>query len=361
MTKVMIERFDQPTVRSEEIESGPVTKGRHEVGHAADDLLLGSASTSPSTADSNTVLAGRFSTTVDRGATHRVIGAGCDAESRAAVEGRPVPAATVCRRGARRRGTMRGVSQEDPSRVDVLVVGAGPAGAAAAFWLAEARSLGARRREEGVPAGEDLRRRPDAPCGAPARRHGPRRPARATSTATRGCARSPTASPSSSTWPDHPDFPPYGYVVRRRDLDEMVAEQAVKAGATLWQGAEAVAPLVEDGLVTGAAIARKDTGTTETVRAKYVVVADGANSRFGRALGTARDRTYPMGMAIRGYFTSPYHDEPWIESPSRPPGPRRQPHAGVRVDLPGRRRHGERRRRAPRHVHRLHHASTPPN
>ena len=26
---------------------------------------------------------------------------------------------------------------EDPSRVDVLVVGAGPAGAAAAFWLAE--------------------------------------------------------------------------------------------------------------------------------------------------------------------------------------------------------------------------------
>ena len=44
------------------------------------------------------------------------------------------------------------------------------------------------------------------------------------------------------------------------------------------------------------------------------MVADGANSRFGRALGTSRDRTYPMGMAIRGYYTSPYHDEPWIES-----------------------------------------------
>ena len=75
-----------------------------------------------------------------------------------------------------------------------------------------------------------------------------------------------------------------------------------------------MAPLVEDGLVTGAAIARNDSGTTEAVRAKYVIVADGANSRFGRALGTARDRSYPMGMAIRGYFTSPYHDEPWIES-----------------------------------------------
>jgi geranylgeranyl reductase family protein len=113
-------------------------------------------------------------------------------------------------------------------------------------------------------------------------------------------------------WPDHPDFPSYGYVVRRRDLDEMVAERAVKAGATLWSGAEAVAPLVEDGLVTGAAIKRD--GATQPVRATYVVVADGANSRFGRAVGTVRDRTYPLGMAIRGYFTSPFHDEPWIES-----------------------------------------------
>ena len=25
-------------------------------------------------------------------------------------------------------------------------------------------------------------------------------------------------------WPEHPDFPSYGYVVRRRDLDEMVAD-----------------------------------------------------------------------------------------------------------------------------------------
>jgi menaquinone-9 beta-reductase len=50
------------------------------------------------------------------------------------------------------------------------------------------------------------------------------------------------------------------------------------------------------------------------VRARYVVVADGANSRFGRSLGTSRNRNYPLGMAIRGYFESPRHDEPWIES-----------------------------------------------
>jgi menaquinone-9 beta-reductase len=44
------------------------------------------------------------------------------------------------------------------------------------------------------------------------------------------------------------------------------------------------------------------------------VVADGANSRFGRALGTVRDRSYPMGMALRGYYRSPRHDDTFIES-----------------------------------------------
>ena len=44
-----------------------------------------------------------------------------------------------------------------------------------------------------------------------------------------------TASRSSSPGPSTPTSRPYGYVVRRRELDEMVADQAVKAGATLWQ------------------------------------------------------------------------------------------------------------------------------
>jgi len=115
-------------------------------------------------------------------------------------------------------------------------------------------------------------------------------------------------------WPSHADYPSYGYVVTRRNLDEMVADQAVKAGATLWPATEATEPLVENGLVTGAIVTRKDSGTTEPVRGRYLLIADGANSRFGRALGTARSRRYPLGMAIRGYFRSPRHDEPWIES-----------------------------------------------
>jgi menaquinone-9 beta-reductase len=50
------------------------------------------------------------------------------------------------------------------------------------------------------------------------------------------------------------------------------------------------------------------------VRARAVVVADGSNSRIGRALGASRDKDLPQGMAIRAYYDSPRHDEPWIES-----------------------------------------------
>lgn len=116
-------------------------------------------------------------------------------------------------------------------------------------------------------------------------------------------------------WPSHPDFPSHGVVVTRHDLDALVAGAAEKAGAVLWQEAEAVAPVVHDGLVTGAQVRRGGAaGSVVEVEARYIVVADGANSRFGRALGTSRDRAYPQGMAIRGYFDSPRHDEPMIES-----------------------------------------------
>ena len=57
-----------------------------------------------------------------------------------------------------------------------------------------------------------------------------------------------------------------------------------------------------------------DSGRVGELRARCVVVADGSNSRFGRALGTSRERSQPMGMALRGYYRSPGHDDPFIES-----------------------------------------------
>jgi geranylgeranyl reductase family protein len=130
-------------------------------------------------------------------------------------------------------------------------------------------------------------------------------------------------------WPEHPTFPPYGYVVRRRDLDGMVADHAAAAGAVLRTGTEALRPILRDGLVTGAVVADKSGGgpagkageagrateaAPEEIHARYVVVADGSLSRFGRALGTSRNKAYPQGIAIRGYFESPLSADPWIES-----------------------------------------------
>jgi len=92
-----------------------------------------------------------------------------------------------------------------------------------------------------------------------------------------------------------------------------VERTAVAAGATLHEGTEAMAPVVDRGFVRGAVVQDKH-GRAEEMRARYVIVADGANSRFGRALGTFRTRDWPYGTAIRTYWESERHDEPWIES-----------------------------------------------
>jgi geranylgeranyl reductase family protein len=198
-------------------------------------------------------------------------------------------------------------------RPDVLVIGGGPSGAATAYWLAEAG--------HDVLLVEKKRYPREKTCGDGLT------PRSVKQLEDMGLAEALTKHHKfgglrsiafgrtlEMRWPSHPDFPDYGYVVTRHDLDHLVAERAEKAGATVWQASEAIAPIVENGLVRGAQIKRKDTGDVVDVRSRYVVVSDGANGRLGRTLGTSRDRSYPLGMAIRGYFESPRHDEPWIES-----------------------------------------------
>ncbi len=199
-------------------------------------------------------------------------------------------------------------------RHDVLVVGGGPAGAATAYWLARAGHDVVVVERKTFPR--------DKTCGDGLTPRAVRQLAdmgieervAANHHRYRGLRAVAHGVTLELAWPEHPEYPDYGYVVRRRHLDQLVADHAAAAGATLRQGTEALDPVLERGLVAGAVVRRPGSQGTEEIRSRYVVVADGANSRFGRALGTSRNRSYPQGMAIRGYWQSPRHDDPWIES-----------------------------------------------
>lgn len=112
-------------------------------------------------------------------------------------------------------------------------------------------------------------------------------------------------------WPQHSRFPDWGGVIRRRDLDEQVAALAEKQGVKVLQKTEAK-PIIEDGHLTRVNL--RHNGESEVVRPDMVVIADGSLNRFGRELGTSRRKDYPMGLAARGYYSSPRSSDPFLES-----------------------------------------------
>lgn len=198
------------------------------------------------------------------------------------------------------------------SDTDVLVIGGGPAGAAAGYWLA--------RHGHAVTIVEKKRYPREKTCGDGLTPRAVKQlddmglAAELTKYHRYDGLRATAHGRSLELhWPEHPIYPQHGYVVRRRDLDWAVARNAAAAGATVLDHHDAVAPVVERGFVRGALV-RDEDGATRSITARYVVVADGANSRFGRALGTSRTRRWPYGTAIRTYWESPRHAEPWIES-----------------------------------------------
>lgn len=112
-------------------------------------------------------------------------------------------------------------------------------------------------------------------------------------------------------WPEHSRFPDWGGVIRRRDLDEQVARLAAKEGVQVWEKTTAT-PVIEDGRLRSVALANGD--GERRLTPNITVIADGSMNRFGRELGTERRRDYPLGMAARGYFSSPRSDDPFLES-----------------------------------------------
>jgi geranylgeranyl reductase family protein len=208
-----------------------------------------------------------------------------------------------------------------PTIYDVVIVGAGPSGSACAYWLARAGWSVCLIEKKQFPR--------EKTCGdglTPRAVHqlaqmGLEPTVAANGHRYHGLRAFGFGASVEMRWPDHPVFPNYGYTITRFNLDGLVAEEAVREGATLLNGVEATHLLdaVEslDGGLQGAGgvlVKEKETGTTAEIRGRYLVVGDGQNSRLGRELGTTRNRSWPMGMALRGYYTSDRHDEPWIDS-----------------------------------------------
>ena len=204
---------------------------------------------------------------------------------------------------------------------DVVIVGAGPSGSACAYWLSRAGWSVCLVEKKTFPR--------EKTCGdglTPRSVHqliemGLEPEVAANGHKYQGLRSFGFGASLEMQWPEHTIFPNYGYTITRFNLDGLVAERAVGFGATLLSGVEAVDLLdavpSPHGALSGAkgvTVKDKQTGETAEIRGRYLVVGDGQNSRLGRALGTTRNREWPMGMALRGYYTSDRHDEPWIDS-----------------------------------------------
>jgi geranylgeranyl reductase family protein len=117
-------------------------------------------------------------------------------------------------------------------------------------------------------------------------------------------------------WPELTSFPGYGLVMPRDGFDHLLAQRAVKAGARMIEATQ-VQHVERDGVwVTGAAVrpAGEPDAPLATIRARYTIAADGAASRIGGGVGVRRLEGRPLGIAARRYYRVAYHPGPWFES-----------------------------------------------
>jgi menaquinone-9 beta-reductase len=124
-------------------------------------------------------------------------------------------------------------------------------------------------------------------------------------------------------WPELSSYPGFGLVRTRLGFDETVSRAAQRAGARLLEGATVTGPLLDDSAerivgVTARPTAAADNGDGDgderTYRARLVVAADGNSSRLSLAMGLRKRDDRPLGVAIRTYYTSPRHDDDYLET-----------------------------------------------
>jgi len=191
---------------------------------------------------------------------------------------------------------------------EVVVVGAGPSGSAAAAWAArdghEVLVIDAAEFPRDKACGDGLTPRAVGELtrlglgdwlGGRIRHHGLRLTG--------------FGSSVEVPWPG-PSLPPVSSAVPRTELDERIRKTAEESGAAMLLGHKCVAAERDSaGRVSAVVLA-----DGRRVGCRRLIVADGVRSSLGRALGRQWHRETVYGVAVRGYLASPRADEPWISS-----------------------------------------------
>jgi geranylgeranyl reductase family protein len=120
-------------------------------------------------------------------------------------------------------------------------------------------------------------------------------------------------------WPELASFPSYGLVRTRLDFDDMLAKRAVEAGAVLRTGVNVTGPVLDaaDRAIGVQARVGPDKEPVE-YRAPLIVAADGVSGKLPLAMGLAKRDDRPIGVAVRRYYQSPARAnddylESWLE------------------------------------------------
>jgi geranylgeranyl reductase family protein len=115
-------------------------------------------------------------------------------------------------------------------------------------------------------------------------------------------------------WPDLTSYPPYGVSRTRQDFDDLLAKTAVKAGARLYERTTVTGAITSPtGRVIGVEAKVGPEKTPVSYRAPLVLACDGVSARLALSVGIQKNEKRPMGVAVRQYYKSPRHDDPFIE------------------------------------------------
>ena len=202
---------------------------------------------------------------------------------------------------------------------DVIVVGAGPSGATTAYYLAQAGLnvllLEKARFPRDKVCGDGLTPRAVKPLIAMGVDVGPG----SGWLHNKGLRVIGAGMRLELPWPELNSYPGYGLVRTRASLDEMLARRAQAVGAKLLEGVTVTGPVLDDaGRIAGVTANTHDSerarGDSVTYRARVVVAADGNSSRLSVAMGLHKRDDRPLGVAVRTYYTSPRHDDDYLES-----------------------------------------------